>query len=304
MPIELPPISRRRLLSSAAAAAALAIFPGSNVRATSTRPVDPNRFALLADTHINAIKGFIHRTNIRMYDQLLQVSDQIIALDPHPAAVLINGDCAHLIGTPGDYERLVEALRPLREAGLTVHLALGNHDHRENFRAAFDEIQAPAPQVEDRHAQLLQTPHVNWFILDSLEQTNMTPGSVGQAQREWLAQTLDEHADRPALVMVHHQPDHREGTFVTGLIDTAPLLKVLRERPNAKAWIFGHRHRWSHSQRDGLHLINLPTTAYVFDEKQPAGWVDARSTARGITFELRALNRDHPQHGQKIRLSW
>ena len=132
----------------------------------------------------------------------------------------------------------------------------------------------------------------------------MTPGSLGEAQRAWLADALDRHSNKPALVMVHHQPDDRERAFASGLLDTAQTLAVLRDRPHVKAWLFGHRHRWSHEQRDGLHLINLPTTAYVFDDKQPAGWVDARSTARGMSLEMRSLDKRHPQHAAKIEIPW
>ena len=149
MPIQLPPISRRRFLQATAATAAAALLPG--LANSASPPVDPNRFALLADTHINAIKQFTHHSNIRMYAQLMAVSDEVIALDPRPAAVLINGDCAHLLGTPGDYEALVEVLTPMRETGLTIHLALGNHDHRENFWLALAPDEPPRPQVADRH---------------------------------------------------------------------------------------------------------------------------------------------------------
>jgi 3',5'-cyclic-AMP phosphodiesterase len=303
MPIHLPAISRRRFLSAAGAAAAGVLLrpwaPWADERA-----VDPNRFALLADTHINALRLLHHRSGSSMWQNMQLASKQIIALDPQPAAVIVNGDCAHLVGLAADYAALVDALEPMREAGLPVHLALGNHDHRENFWAALPPPEQRQQDLQDRHVTLLETEHVNFFLLDSLEVVNATPGRLGEEQIAWLASALDRHADKPALVVVHHQPNSGDPATGTGLKDTAPMLDVLQSRPHVKAWIFGHRHRWTHDRRGELHLINLPATAYVFDEQQPLGWVDARSTARGITFELRSLDGQHPRHGDKTRIRW
>ena len=84
-----------------------------------------------------------------------------------------------------------------------MHLVLGNHDQRENFWAAFPEAK-PALPAADRHAAVVETPLANWFLLDSLYKTNVTPGLLGAAQLQWLAKALDAHADKPALLVAHH----------------------------------------------------------------------------------------------------
>ena len=68
--------------------------------------------------------------------------------------------------------------------------------------------------------------------------------------------------------------------------------------------IFGHSHVWKVDQREGLHLVNLPPTAYVFAASSPNGWVDARVAADGMTLELRCLDPQHAQHGQRVELKW
>ena len=50
MPIQLPPISRRRFLAGSLAAGAGMLLPRRLL--ADDVPVDPNRFALLADTHV------------------------------------------------------------------------------------------------------------------------------------------------------------------------------------------------------------------------------------------------------------
>jgi 3',5'-cyclic AMP phosphodiesterase CpdA len=150
-------------------------------------------------------------------------------------------------------------------------------------------------------------------MLDSLDVTKQTPGLLGGDQLAWLAKTLDASADKVNLVMVHHNPyapppkgpPVPDKSKVPGLIDTAALLDVLSPRKQAKALIFGHTHRWSHEQRDdGLHLVNLPTTAYVFSPEQPSGWTDARLEETGATFELHTLDPKHAWSGQKLNLTW
>jgi hypothetical protein len=148
---------------------------------------------------------------------------------------------------------------------------------------------------------VVETPHVNWFLLDSMDGAGVVGGRFGDAQLQWLADALDAHADRPALVMAHHYLTPPEKN---GLVDTEAFLKVLRPRKQVKGYFFGHSHRWSIGTIEGLHLVNLPTTAYVFDKKQPCAWVDAQVRANGIVLRLNALDRQHPLHGKVFDLAW
>jgi hypothetical protein len=73
-----------------------------------------------------------------------------------------------------------------------------------------------------------------------------------------------------------------------------------------KALIYGHTHTWEHKRHEatGIHLINLPPVAYVFNQARPNGWVIARATSDSLELEMRALNPAHEQHGEKIQISW
>ena len=298
MPITLPGISRRRFLSAAAAGVATCL---ARTAWGEDRACDPNRFALLSDTHVAADPKMMAR-GVNMHDNLRAVIREVLALQPAPAGAFVCGDCVYLKGTSEDYATLLDVLRPLREQGLPVHLALGNHDHRERFRQAFGEAEREASGLDSKHVLVVPAPLANWFVLDSLDQTDKTPGTLGGEQLKWLAEALDRAADKPALVMVHHQPDNRP--VVSGLVDTEPLFEVLSPRRHVKALFFGHTHVWLVTERDGIHLVNLPPTAYVFAASQPNGWVDARLTGEGMTLELRCLDPQHPKHGSRTELKW
>jgi len=186
---------------------------------------------------------------------------------------------------------------------LPINLALGNHDNRERFWEAFQDLKAAQRPVRDHQVGIVRSPLANWFILDSLEQTLSTPGVLGREQLDWLANSLDANPNRPALVLVHHNPGVEGGNM--GLKDTLALLAVLRPRRQVKAYIFGHTHHWS-VERDesGLHLINLPPVAYVFRDGEPSGWVAATLKASGMNLNFHSLDVKHPAHGVNTELDW
>ena len=301
MPVQLPPISRRRFLAGSLAAGAGLLV--SHRLAAAEKTVDPDRFVLLADTHVREHADREH-SGVNPATQFAKAREEYLQLDPFPAATITAGDCVFLEGHPGDYATLVALTHPVREAGLPVHFALGNHDHCENFWTALPKHRpADPPPVVDKHVSVIESPHANWFLLDSLHRTNFTPGQIGEQQRTWLAAALDARADKPALIVAHHNPQPGD-TAGSGLQDTDALFDVLEPRKHVQAYFYGHTHRWGVSKHRGIHLVNLPTLVWVFDKAQPRGWVDGRLTADGIALELHSLDAAHPKHGEKVRLDW
>jgi Icc protein len=223
-------------------------------------------------------------------------------LPKRPAGVFVTGDCAYNSGQPGDYRQVADLLEPVRAAQMPVHLALGNHDNRERFWEGLPKDKTVQLPLADRQVALLRTARANWFVLDSLEKTLSTPGFLGQEQLSWLGGALDANPDRPALVMLHHNPG-LSGNL--GLKDTTALFDIIRPRKQVKAYVFGHTHAWNVWQDDsGIHLINLPPVAYVFQPGLPAGWVHARVESKGMQLELRCVDSAHKSHGQIVKLQW
>lgn len=300
MPIHLPPVSRRKFLRQALlAGAGLALTPPLSA---AMRRTDANSWALLADTHIAADPAAM-KGKVVMADHFQTVAREIVGLPQRAAGVFVVGDCALNSGEPGDYAQVTRLLDPLRADGLAIHLALGNHDHRENFWSALAENNSARRPVADKQVALIQSRFVNWFMLDSLETTLQTPGLLGAEQLKWLAETLDANHKKPAVILVHHNP----GTAGTtpGLKDASALMEIIRPRRHVKAWVFGHTHNWNVSQDEaGLHLVNLPPAAYVFREGDPSGWIHATAQRDGMKLELRAIDPAHNAHGQVVDLKW
>jgi Icc protein len=298
MPIHVTPISRRRFLAGTLATGAGMLLPSSVWSAESS--VDPNRWALTADTHICEDRERIYR-DVKPAENFAKAACQIISLKNRPAGLIVAGDCAAIEGKPGDYAVLAEDVQPLRKTGVPVHFALGNHDHRKNFFAAFPETVPEGKRpVPDRHISILETPHADIFLLDSLEKTNYTPGRLGKPQLQWLAKALNAR-DKPALLVAHHHP---LSLGKHGLLDMAALYDVIVPRKQVKAFFFGHSHRWHRAEHEGIHLVNLPATAWLFDKSQPRGWVDTQLKPDGATLVLHALDPKHPKDGETVPLKW
>ncbi|HEX7652393.1 MAG TPA: metallophosphoesterase, partial [Verrucomicrobiae bacterium] len=169
--------------------------------------------------------------------------------------------------------------------------------------SAFPQDATKAAEVPDKQVSWLPGELADWYLLDSLEVAAKASGEIGAAQLAWLGQALDSRPQKPAVVMVHHNPLFTPTG--SGLIDTAALMEVLAPRRQVKVLIFGHTHDWHVGVHEsGIHLVNLPPTSYPFKEGRPNGWVRATLKPQVLEVELRALDHHHPEHGQKQVLMW
>lgn len=248
-----------------------------------------------------------------MAENLRKVVGEVLAEKENLSGVLINGDCAYNEGLKGDYQILAEILQPLIEAELPIHMTMGNHDDRVPFYEIFAKMKSEKPPVESKHVALVESKFVNFIFLDSLRFVNKVEGEFGQAQLDWLARALDAAPDKPALLIGHHYPQvFREDVIpadppikITGLVDSDPFLEMVAKRKHARAYIFGHSHKWSVATDErGFHQINLPPTAYVFNEKLPSGWVKATISPSGMKLALSALDKSHSDHNQITELKF
>ena len=298
MPVSLPAPSRRRFLTSLGTAIISLPF-----RPASAAEVDENLIAILNDTHI----GEKQPAGSPIPQHLKDTVDWLLALPKRPAAVLINGDLALKDGQPGDYVFLAKLIQPLRDAGLPVHLTMGNHDNRDVFHEVMSAEKAALPVVASKHVTVVQTRRANFFLLDSLQKVNVAPGELGTEQLAWLGKALDAHADKPAVIVAHHNP--RLGGdplhFPGGLIDSQPLWDALAARRQVKAYVHGHIHHRSLALHEGIHIINTPATSYVAKaETSTTGWSMARLLKDGISLTTHTHLEEHPWNKQQDALPW
>ena len=308
MPITLFPLTRRNFIGGALALSGSAwIKP----RAMAKQPFfDPNRVALLADTHISddpkrsypgtkwpgsPVKEEEHEW-VNMADSLAQAVREVIALNPRPANLIVNGDCALSRGTVAEYKEFLRLIEPIREAGITVHITIGNHDTREKLWQMLPFLKKEQMGV---HADVLELPHANIVLLDSGKR-----GVVEDKQLSWLAQQLDDRKNKPALVFAHYNPLPTHGIRpIRGMKNGKALLKLIATRKHAKAFFHGHTHEWQHSREGAIQIIAQPPVSYYFGKGHAHGWVDMNLTKATANLELRCSDPKHMQHGEKKQIS-
>ncbi|MDO4559072.1 MAG: metallophosphoesterase [Planctomycetia bacterium] len=283
--------------------------------------VDPDLILWVSDTHVPAdAEAEINQTcpakNLR------QIFEKIAAYNPHPASVCFCGDTVALEGKPEDYRTLRTITAILDDAGIPWYVAFGNHDNREAFYDVFPEKRPTCVYVEGRHITVVETPHADLVLLDSLIRTNHTPGELGEPQTKWIRSYLKETettSSRPVYFAAHHPLVPGTAGGHSGLLDTDAFLKAIDGCDRVKGYIFGHSHAWGRYKTfAGMTLpvpdvlspfvpkhitsVNLPATGWLFAD-QPRGWVEMRLTETGdSTFTLRTLDPTDVRNGAVHRL--
>lgn len=255
----------------------------------------PSRWALLSDLHCpldpkDVYRGFYSHENLKKAAR---------AVADSPARFCaISGDLARLTGQPGDYETLRQLLLPVLDK-MPVGLALGNHDHRGNFQKAFAAPHGALQKVARKHVLSFEWTDLRAVFLDSLLETNVTPGQLGNAQRRWLADYA--RADqRPLLLFVHHDFGDADGS----LVDAPKLFEAISPIRQVKAVFYGHSHEYRVETRDGIHLVNVPSTAYNFRDQDPVGWIDMTVSKTGADLTLKVSAGNTKMDGTTATLRW
>jgi len=287
-------LSRRLFVKSSVFAAGMTSLGAVELACPSQG--DSCRWALLSDTHIPADKT----EKYRGYSMIESMDAAVLGVTASkPDGIGITGDIARLSGKSEDYLVVKEYVDKLTQVA-PVFMALGNHDHFANFNAAFPSASGEEAQVKGKHVTVVNSGPVRLIFLDSLQITNYVAGRLGQAQRNWLEKYLTESDKKPTILLLHHS--FRGGD--DDLQDDLRFFKVIQPHRHVKAVFYGHSHCYRFSRQDDLDLINLPSAAYVFDDKLPVGWVDAEFTATGASIKLRAIAGNKADEGKVTEIKW
>ena len=298
------PSTRRRFLQTAATGLVTGVHLAAAERSPSPPPDATGEVvAILNDTHIGEEHGptHAHPANLR------GAVAWLLALPRRPALVIINGDLAFKVGKPGDYRNFIPLIAPLREAGLPVHLTLGNHDNREEFIRAFPAERSASRLNAHRHNTVVDLANVRLILLDTLKDTPAAPGRLGAEQIAWLLQEVDARPDRPVVLVAHHNPTVGGDPvhFPGGLEDTAIVWPELVKRPQVKAFMHGHIHDWNLALHSGIHIVNTLATSTVGNKAvSTTGWTLAHFQPTGVELNIHTHVVGHPWSAERKWLFW
>lgn len=287
-----------------------ALLPSSVIKAADMaapkrdrRRMDPSKVVLISDIHICGEfkdgKPFKYPYNPTSLNLRI---DEILALKPLPANVIVFGDVAWDYGLEEDYRYAAKLLKPLEEAGIKVTLALGNHDRRAPFFKVFPEYAQTTP-VPGRAVSVVSLPDVDIVMLDSLaelpdlkpKQKTTVSGHVDDAQIAWLKEYLAK-TDRPVILGSHHP-----------LKEMPALSDVITGSEKVAGYIYGHNHMWNKGvailrPRKGTHMVptvGLPATFYG-----DIGFAVMTADAKGATLEFTSQGFWWPQPVENPPAEW
>jgi 3',5'-cyclic-AMP phosphodiesterase len=176
--------------------------------------------------------------------------------------VAIAGDLADL-GEVQAYEVLRDLLAPL---SMPCHITIGNHDQPEAFLSVFGaELSHPNGKV----SKVIDLDGYRVILLDTT-----TPGTHAGAlcdgRRDWLAACLDEAADWPVIVVMHHHANRLSlPVDAIPLEDGVGFARLLKRHPDVRMVISGHVHLPTVGFWHGIPMTTLAGSHYSVNAHLP-----------------------------------
>lgn len=208
--------------------------------------------AHISDLHLDGTE--------RATDRTARVVAYLNGLTRRPDAVLVTGDIADH-GAPDEY---AEAAKFLAELEAPAFPCPGNHDDRATYRGfLLGEQPAPQSTPETAGRPVNRLHHVAGHALLLCDSTipGEDEGLLADETLEWLASTLDELGDTPALPAFHHPPAglmHHDAVDGMGLAEADRLAGILAAHGNVPAVLTGHAHSPAATTFAGRPLLVAP----------------------------------------------
>lgn len=176
---------------------------------------------------------------------------------PRPDVIVITGD----LTDHGGAEEYANFRSIVGEARMPVYVIPGNHDSREELRAAFADKGYFSAEGFLHYA-------VEGYPMRIIGLDTHIPGEHGGllcAERlAWLDRMLAAAPNKPTLVMMHHPPfptgiEHMD---VHALHNPADFAEVVRRHPQIERILCGHLHRTIDHRFAGTIAGTCPSTAH------------------------------------------
>ncbi len=151
---------------------------------------------------------------------------------------------------------------------IPTYITLGNHDDRATFLAVFGQEWA---DETGKVNHVINAKGYRVIVLDSSE-PGRVDGVLTQVQMDWFKDRLAEAADRPVIVVLHHNANalHIEADTIK-LVDDAPFIAALKTHDDIRQVIAGHVHLTSTAMYHGIPFTTLAGGHYSvsFNADQP-----------------------------------
>ena len=174
----------------------------------------------------------------------------------HPALLAITGDLVFDGSSAAQWAQLDATCAPVREAGIPVFAALGNHEYWGGKAGQVSFFQR-FPHLENKHFYAIAYGPVRLVFLDS-NIDELSP-AAWEAQRVWYEKTLaDFDADpgvRGVLVLAHHPPYTNSTVTSDELYMQRVIVPPLLRAKKTLGLLSGHVHSYERFAREGKMFV-------------------------------------------------
>lgn len=213
--------------------------------------------AQLTDTHIRE-PGQLAYGRLDTAPYLSAALDTLMRMPQNPHAVILTGDLTDF-GHPGEYAHLAELLACLK---LPFYLMPGNHDDRENLRAAFPTHGYLGSRGFIQYS--IKVRDVRLIAIDTTE-PGQSSGRLCSWRLDWLRAELAAEPAVPTVIAMHHPPFKTliEPMDEIGLLEGGDELEsIIAAHPSVKRVICGHLHRTIYTGFAGTVASTAPSPAH------------------------------------------
>jgi Icc protein len=293
-------LNRRDFLKGAASVAAVSTLPLSTVELAFADPAQNFTFAYISDAHIQHIKG---SSFVRNWDRgLIRAVAETNLLEPRPDFVMFGGDLAQL-GSKAELDHGAEILAKLN---YKPRMVMGEHDYYLDLGEYWSELFGPHWYSFDHkgvHFVVLNSiltydewTHERWptaeqrmLEMAALDNPNGSPFMVGEKQRAWLAEDLDDVGKNTPVVVFSHSPIQKIFKGWNFWTDDAEEVQALLQPFHDVTVIYGHVHQIQYNQIGNISFHAVMATAWPWP--YPRAYAQAESYMPKITVPM---NRADP----------
>lgn len=209
---------------------------------------DTLKFVVMSDLHL--VRHGATSMTLDTAERLEQAVDCVNERYADADFCIIAGDLADEAEAEA-YERLKAIAGGI---AIPTYITLGNHDDRATFLSVFGNEWA---DETGKVNHVIDAKGYRVIVLDSSE-PGRVDGVLTEAQMDWLRARLAEAAERPVIVVLHHNANalHIEADKIK-LLDDAPFIDALKTHDDVRQVIAGHVHLTSTAMYHGIPFTTL-----------------------------------------------
>ena len=236
------------------------------------------RLVQLTDLHLFQDPGSV-LAGVPTWATFRAVLDQVRREHGSLDYLILTGDIAQ-DETLETYLMLREALGEWLER---LRIIPGNHDDRDNLRAAFPEL---FPDNQGTLNFALSAGSWRVIGLDS-QVTGEVYGRVDGQQLAWLKTTLETTPGAPTLLFVHHPPVPINVAWLDklGLDQATDLLRLIETSAAVKIVCAGHVHQEFSGHIGAAEMYTTPSTCVQFGARAEKEFDTAMAGYRTFTLD-------------------